>query len=926
MIERIISAGPLGRALGLVVLLVGTLAAIIALPHLAIDRSDDRLISETDPGWSPYQQMQSDFGAEQSVVIFLRTRDLWTPERLKELQQLTFALEDTPGITSVSSLLSATNIRDKGEFVDAGPLLTIVPKDTTELAKLRDDALYSPLMKRTVISLDGYSTAVALSYARKPEDPDHELKIFALIEERIAPLRQHFDAVFQIGRPRLIVEIGTGMARDLKVLLPGAFAVLIAVILFFLRSARVLPIPIVTSVLTVTWTLGFMAVSGIPITLLTAMVPALIVVVGAVEDVHMITAYCEGLDQGADNPRELAIQHMARHLGLPLLITALTTFVGFMANVITEIPLIFEFALASGFAMVANFIVTILAVPLMLRWIGPRVNQLKRTDGVPAGVVGVLVRSIEFITERWPRTVLFVAAVVVAFFSAEALKIGVNNDPLSYFPSKHPFVRDATTVHNELAGLQVFSVILSARTPEAFKTAAGLKSIAAAQSVIDEQGIYDKTLSLANLLALMNQEFHASNKAFNKIPDDPEDLRLFLATLTKDDRKPFVTPDFTTARIMVRHNVINSILLNDAVDELMRVLPHVVGPGISVTFTGKNLMVNRAAASLIAGELQSLLLVIGVVFVVFTILYTSWLAGLLALVPNLVPLALNFGTMGLLGVPLNPGTAMVAAIAIGIGVDDTIHLMTRFGKESRIQLNEQSAVRETIRGEAVPVISTSVALALGFGVLGLSSFNITAQFGLLAAATMIYAALSELLLTPILLKHLRLATVWDIIAVRLDRRVLVNCPLFRNMSEYAVRKVIVLSSIQRFAAGEVVIEQGTVSHGMYVVLEGHANVSVQDKDRKLKIDEVNVGDVIGEVGFSGEEVERTATVTATRSLTVVRLDAESTRKGLRFYPSIAARLQRNISNVLGTRLLESHRRLLSAVRAERDYTPSEISD
>jgi CRP-like cAMP-binding protein len=191
---------------------------------------------------------------------------------------------------------------------------------------------------------------------------------------------------------------------------------------------------------------------------------------------------------------------------------------------------------------------------------------------------------------------------------------------------------------------------------------------------------------------------------------------------------------------------------------------------------------------------------------------------------------------------------------------------------------------------------------------------------------MIYAALSELLLTPILLKHLRLATVWDIIAVRLDRRVLVNCPLFRNMSEYAVRKVVVLSNIERFAAGEVVIEQGTISHGMYVVLEGHGEVSVQDKDKKLKIDDVNVGDVIGEIGFSGEEVERTATVTATRPLTVVRLDAESTRKGLRFYPSIAARLQRNISNVLGARLLESHRRLLSAVRKESDYAPSELAD
>ena len=124
--------------------------------------------------------------------------------------------------------------------------------------------------------------------------------------------------------------------------------------------------------------------------------------------------------------------------------------------------------------------------------------------------------------------------------------------------------------------------------------------------------------------------------------------------------------------------------------------------------------------------------------------------------PNLIPIVLNFGLMGYLGVPLNPGTAMVAAIAIGVAVDDTIHLMTRFGTESKRHVDEVDAVRATVRGEAVPIVSTSIALALGFGALSLSNFSIVAQFGLLAATTMIYAAVADLLIMPILLKHLRL--------------------------------------------------------------------------------------------------------------------------------------------------------------------------
>ncbi len=914
MIQRLLAAGPRGRLLAFAALVTVSMAAGVALPRLTIDRSDDRLIGTDDPGWAAFMRMQEQFGAEQSVIIYLRARDLWTQERLHQLQQLTFALEDTPEITGVSSLLSATNIRDKGEYVDAGPLATIIPRSDDKIAELRDDAQYSPIMRRNFISADGLATAINLSYASRPDDPDFELVIHDIIERHLEPLRDDFDAIFQLGRPRLNVEIDRGLSRDLRNLVPLSLAVLVLVITVFLRSLRVVPIPLITSAISILWTFGFMAACGIPITLLTAMIPALVIVIGSVEDVHLVASYLEGLDGDGDDLKRRAVKHMARHVGLPVLITSLTTAVGFAANVITEIPLIFEFAVASAFAMVANMAVTILAVPLLLHAIGPRRSSLARQAGMPRGFIGLVVRAVEYAGERAPVVVITATVVLLAWFGSKAFDIYVNNDPLSYFPPDHAFVRDAHTVHEELAGLQVFSVTLTAADKDYFRTPGGLKKIAAVQSLLDNQRLYDKTLSLSTLIALMHQEFNAGNPRFFRVPDAAEDVDLYLSTLTRGDLEPFVTEDFRTARISVRHNVSDSVRLNAAVDELNEVLPTVVGEDIAIAFTGKNLMVNRAAASLMQGQVSSLALILAIIFVLFSVLYTSWLAGLLALVPNLIPITLNFGLMGYLGVPLNPGTAMVAAIAIGIAVDDTIHLMTRFGTESKRHVDERDAVRATVRGEAVPIVSTSLALALGFGALALSDFSIVAQFGMLAAATMLYAAVADLLVTPILLQHLRLATVWDIVALQLDREVLVNCPLFQGMSQFAVKKVVVLSNIQDFAPGELIIRQGSVSRGMYVVLQGYGDVSITRDDINLNIDEIGPGDIVGEIGFSGQGVERTATVTAREPMTVVRLDADSAQKGLRFYPRIAAQLHRNISNILGARLLESHQRLMDSVR------------
>ena len=448
-----------------------------------------------------------------------------------------------------------------------------------------------------------------------------------------------------------------------------------------------------------------------------------------------------------------------------------------------------------------------------------------------------------------------------------------------------------------------------------------MKKIDRAQKRLEKQDLYDKTLSLATLMSLMHQEFHAGDTDYYQIPDVAEDIDLYLSSLTRSDLEPFVTEDYTTARISVRHNVTDSVRLNAAVDELIEDLPTILGPEIEFAVTGKNLMVNRAAESLMKGQIASLILLLTIIFMLFSVLYTSWLAGLLALVPNLIPIVINFGLMGYLGEPLNPGTAMVAAIAIGVAVDDTIHLMTRFGTESKLHLDERDAVRATIRGEAVPIVSTSIALALGFSVLSLSNFSIVAQFGLLAGATMIYAAVADLLIMPILLRHLRLATVWDIVALQLDRQVLVNCPLFHGMSQYAVKKVVVLSNMEDYAPGEVVIEQGSVSSGMYVLLQGHAEISIRGDRINLGIDRIGPGDIVGEIGFSGENVERTATVTATEAMTVVRLEAHSTRRGLRFYPRIAARLHQNISNILGARLVESHQRLIDVVKTQTATSP-----
>ena len=210
----------------------------------------------------------------------------------------------------------------------------------------------------------------------------------------------------------------------------------------------------------------------------------------------------------------------------------------------------------------------------------------------------------------------------------------------------------------------------------------------------------------------------------------------------------------------------------------------------------------------------------------------------------------------------------------------------------------------------MPVLTTAVALALGFAVFGLSGFRIVAEFGLLAAGTMVYAAMSDLMLMPILLKHLRLATVWDIVNLKVDEAVLNNCPLFRGMSPYQVKKIILLSDMMEFAPGDALIRQGENSTGMFVLLAGTVDVIIERDGTEMTVDRGKPGDLFGEIGFAARDVARTASIIASSRVSAIRLDAERAQRGMRFYPGIAIRLFRNISRVLGARLVASHERLL----------------
>lgn len=889
-----------------------TLVMAAGLPRLIIDTGFDSLIPSDDPNRLVYQRVMGEFGSDNKTIIYIEDTDLWSPTKLKQLNKLQNELKLVEHVARIDGLFDLRTISgdrtDKGISVRSELILQAPPETQYEADVAKERALNNPLYIGNLFSENGRVTAIIMTLEEnlEVEEQDLNFAVYAGIENVLNSHRPDFERVFQVGPPRVNAELKSNLIKDFMVLGPLSAFVLIASIVIFMRSGLAALVPVVTSALTLIWTFGAMAWFGVPLNILSAMIPSLIIVIGSTEDTHMISAYFRGLVVGGDSEdrRKQAVTYMAVHTGLPLILTVMTTALGFASNLFSSIGLIQDFAISSTFAIVANGLITVLVVPMLLLQFGRKDivaegdEEKLYSNNLPSRII----RTFRISQDRFPMFTLGITFLLCVFFTFQASNLYVTNDPMSYFPEDNPLIQDTKLIQQQLAGVKIFFVSLESEKERAFTEPENLKKLEEIQAFMKKQGVFDITLSIADHLRYVNREFQGQFAELS-LPKTRQMVAQYLLFFHRSELESYVNHNFSRANIVVRHNINDSNTLNEYIEELEFVVEKIAGPEFRAVVIGENLMVNKAAESLMLSQIKALGLLLLLIFILMSIMFTSFKGGFIAMIPSLIPIILMFGVMGFFNIPLNPATAMVAVIAVGIAIDGTIHLLARYNELCRSTSDYKAAVRLAVKEVATPLIVSSLALSFGFGMFLFSNFTVVAQFGALAAATMLVSIFANLLITPIIMERVRLVGLYQIIAMNVDESVLDKSPLFNQMSRYQRRKAILISELHEFLPGEKLVEQGTSGRSMYMILSGEADVVRHDNDQSRILAELKPGQIFGEIGYI-RAIERTADVTAKSSLSALRFDYERMQKDLKFFPNIVAQLNFNISAILGERLAD----------------------
>ena len=727
---------------------VGMVTGMLAwqLPHLSFKTAVYDLIIQELPEAIEYRDFRNIFGSDEMVRIVIRSDNVFSPFTFAKMTELSQAALKIDGVRRVLSLPEIkANVDPRSEWSMDQFAAMLEPVD---------------LFKRNLISADRQSAIITLVLSR---DADKDAVISA-VRKLIQNSPKNIQ-LYQIGIPLVSEALAHYASVDFWHLTPITLGVIIILLVILFRSFHCLLLPVACVSLSTLWTFGYMAFRGVPVSMLTIIVPVFIIAVGTAYCLHLCSTYQSLAQQ--ETTAKAATEATFSKMAFPVTLAVLTTLLGIGSLAINRIAAIKAFAEFACFGIAALWMLVLVFLPAASALLPlPKRSPSRRASGLDR----FFDQAIEWIIHlnlHCQKVCLTTIGVVAGICVLGLFFIRVETNPLSYFKPDAPVRRNFHDIYQKMSGSFPLHVVLRGDLDDYFEEPANVVQIAKLQTFLASLDGVDKTVSFADYLKLVNYIYNRFDSKYYVLPEDLYEMRMlvnnFKGLLGNDMLQAFMSPDMRQANILLLTHISSS---RQFMETKKTILDHVAldfAPNLSASVTGLGVVMAASSQLLTIGQVKSLSLSLVLIFGVMVALFLSAKVGLIAVVPNVFPILVNFGLMGLLGIPLSVATSLIASVAIGLAVDDTIHYLVRYNSEFKKDLDKDRAMRTTLVAVGRPIIFTSMTIGLGFSVLLFSHFQPTATFGLLMMITMFSALVGDLLLLPTLMMHVELVTAWDLL-------------------------------------------------------------------------------------------------------------------------------------------------------------------
>ncbi len=750
------------RILIMLLLIAATIAISTQWEKMRFTYTEANLLPDEHPVNLDYQSFLNTFGEEGNlIVVGIKDSSLFTVDKFNAWTKFSESFIGFDEVESVVSLNRLQNLvkNQREQRFDLHPIIEDSIKSQAELESLKEQLFSNyPFYEEFLYNSETGTVRTAI-YLKKGIVNTSERKDFILgaFTNQIEQFEKQTGLDVRIsGMPYIRTLNSQLIISEIGKFITAALLVTSLIFFFFFRSFRATFISMIVVIIGVMWTFGILGWFEYEITVLTALIPPLIIVIGIPNCIFLINKYQHEVRKHGNMAKSL--QRVITKIGNATLMTNVTTASGFATFIFTKSTLLQEFGTVASLSILAIFLICLLSIPIIYSFMPiPKDKHLRHLN---KKWINGFVDWMEHVVKHRKITIYITSLILLITSIIGIYQIRISGSLIEDMPKKSQFFKDIRFFEQEFKGIMPLEFLVDTKRKKGVMKLATLKRMNQLEEEMGEIEALSRPVSVVSLVKYSKQAYYNGNPKYYQLPTSQENS--FILSYAKKSSaevellKNFVDSTGQYARITTFMKDIE-IEKMESIEERLKEKINKVFPAknYEVTMTGKAYLFQKGTRYLVKNLILSLSLAILLISLFMAYMFRSFRMIIVSLVPNILPLLVTAGLMGYLGVPIKPSTILVFSIAFGISVDDTIHFLAKYRQE--LQANHwkiRKSVYAALRETGVSMFYTSIVLFFGFSVFIISNFGGTVALGALVSATLLFAMLANLILLPSLLLSL----------------------------------------------------------------------------------------------------------------------------------------------------------------------------
>ncbi len=746
----------------LVLLIVtGSITGFMAYKASKIEITYDflKVVPQDDPDMVYFNEFYKMFGEDGNImVIGVQDAKLFKLENFNKFYDLCYAIQKSEGVNDAISLptvkmLTKDTINSK---LDVKPVFTHKPATQQELddmLQLANDQLF---YKGLIVNPNTNAALIAVSIEAKDLNSNNRQKVVTNILNLAAKFKEETAVETHFaGLPYVRTIMVRDVQAEFKFFLILSVIVTSLILYFFFRNLYAVFFTFLVIIVTVVWTMGTIVLLGYKITLLTGMLPALIIVIGIPNCIYMYNKYHQEYRKHGNKIK--AISRIVQKIGFLTFMTNMNTAVGFLVLYFTNIIIIKEFGLVAGLISAATFVISLVVIPTLLCYLpAPNDKQLKHLD---LRFLRRVNNMLQYVVLRYRSVVYIITALLIAISVVGIYRIQVVSYMVDDLPKSSGVKSDLAFFEQHFKGVMPLEIVVDLGKKKGIRIPSNMKKLDELESYLKSLNNVSPPLSVLNIVKGARQAYYNGHPEFYEVPSKQEMVSLssFMKTNdAKEDKlmRSFVDSTGRYVRFTCKVADIGTEKMKELVENNIRPKTKEIFPDSTqeVHITGTTLLFLKGNQYLIDDLSESLVWAFALISLMMAFIFTNPKIILISLIPNMIPILMTAGIMGLFNIPLKPSTALIFGISFGISIDSTIHYLSKFKQELKhYHGSVMQAVVKSLEEEGVSMIYTSIVLFCGFLIFSFSDFGGTIALGVLTSLTLFFAMFTNLIVLPSLL-------------------------------------------------------------------------------------------------------------------------------------------------------------------------------